>query len=108
MVPGVKALKALPLSPNGKVDRRSIAVAGARAAETRSVVPGAATPGEEMLAAIWGELLGIERVGVQDDFFDGGTFAAGDATLFPSARGLSNRIPASRDLPKLLPSPDWL
>jgi acyl carrier protein len=28
------------------------------------------TPTEEILAALWGELLGLDRVGVEDDFFD--------------------------------------
>ncbi|HEX8694770.1 MAG TPA: non-ribosomal peptide synthase/polyketide synthase, partial [Longimicrobium sp.] len=67
MVPGaVVPLDALPLSPNGKVDRRALP-APERAAERRYVAP--RTAAEEVLAEIWGEVLGVERVGVEDNFF---------------------------------------
>jgi amino acid adenylation domain-containing protein len=61
-------LDALPLNPNGKVDRAALARLGASPVEaTGFVVP--RDPVEELLAGIWTELLGIERVGIQDDFF---------------------------------------
>jgi amino acid adenylation domain-containing protein len=62
-------LPALPLTPNGKVDRRTLARLRLDA-EPRpgSVAP--RTPTEELLAALWGEVLGRERVGVEDSFFD--------------------------------------
>jgi amino acid adenylation domain-containing protein len=62
-------LAALPLNPSGKLDRRALPtpVAG-RDAGVELVAP--ATPTEQALAAIWGELLGIETIGVDDDFFD--------------------------------------
>jgi len=71
MVPGAFViLDALPLSPNGKVDRRALAAAGgvALAPQTPYVAP--ATETEERLVVIWQELLDRERVGVQDNFFD--------------------------------------
>jgi amino acid adenylation domain-containing protein len=59
-------LPALPLTPNGKVDRRALPApewrAGADAVAPR-------TPLEEVLAGIWCEVLGVERVSVRDDFF---------------------------------------
>jgi len=58
-------LEAIPLTPNGKIDRRALPApeAGAEAhAEPR-------TPAEEMLAGIFATLLGVERVGAGDDFF---------------------------------------
>ena len=60
-------LDALPLTPSGKIDRRALP----DPAEVERVVEFVAprTPLEEKLAGIWGELLGIERVGVHDDFF---------------------------------------
>jgi amino acid adenylation domain-containing protein len=65
-------LDALPLTPNGKVDRRNLP------ALERGAPPGtsacgegtaARTPFEELIAAIWAEVLGIEQVGRSDDFF---------------------------------------
>jgi amino acid adenylation domain-containing protein len=67
-------LPALPLTPNGKVDRRTLArlwldsIPGTGEPRPGSVAP--RTPTEELLAALWGEVLGRERVGVEDSFFD--------------------------------------
>jgi amino acid adenylation domain-containing protein len=70
MVPAVfVALPAFPLNPSGKVDRKALPAPDdhRRPEETAWVAP--RTPLEERLAAIWRELLGVERVGVLDDFF---------------------------------------
>jgi amino acid adenylation domain-containing protein/non-ribosomal peptide synthase protein (TIGR01720 family) len=76
MVPGAfVALAELPLTAHGKVDRRELLRSGTAAAP---VAGGASeggdttaprTPEEETLAEIWGGLLGVERVGVHDNFF---------------------------------------
>jgi amino acid adenylation domain-containing protein len=71
MVPEVfVALDALPLSPNGKVDRGALpAVAGQRPVlDTELVVP--RSPIEEVVADIWRGVLQLDTVGVHDDFFD--------------------------------------
>jgi len=61
-------LAALPLTPNGKVDRQALpAPDGAAYAVPRYEPPVGAA--ETALAAIWQELLGVERVGRSDDFF---------------------------------------
>ncbi|MBV9774950.1 MAG: amino acid adenylation domain-containing protein, partial [Gemmatimonadetes bacterium] len=66
MVPAVLVeLDALPLSPNGKVDRR--ALPAPEAESERYEAPRTQT--EELLAGIWAEVLRVERVGVHDDFF---------------------------------------
>ena len=72
MVPSAfVVLEALPLTPNGKVDRRGAAGAGRRESGTSAAEDGAPrTPVEEMLAGIFGEVLGLERVGVEDNFFE--------------------------------------
>ncbi|MDD5035030.1 MAG: amino acid adenylation domain-containing protein [Methylococcaceae bacterium] len=62
-------LDALPLGANGKIDRKVLPepdIAAQR--ESRYVAP--RNPTEEILADIWKEVLGLERVGVEDDFFD--------------------------------------
>ncbi|HLL45842.1 MAG TPA: amino acid adenylation domain-containing protein, partial [Longimicrobiaceae bacterium] len=61
------ALPALPLSPNGKVDRGALppAEAGGTAGEDSAL----RTPTEEMLAGIWAEVLRVRHVGVHDNFF---------------------------------------
>ena len=57
----------LPLTPSGKVDRRSLPDPGEVERAVEYVAP--RTLLEEELARIWQELLGVERVGVYDDFF---------------------------------------
>ena len=78
MIPSVfVTLEALPLTPNGKVDRRALpAPEGARPELEAAYVP-PRTPEEEILAGIWSQVLGIDRVGVYDSFFELG----GDSIL---------------------------
>nr|WP_240457758.1 non-ribosomal peptide synthetase [Halomonas socia] len=70
MVPGVVVtLDALPLNANGKVDRKALPepelASGSQYAPPQGEV-------EEALADIWSEILGVERVGRHDNFFDQG------------------------------------
>jgi hypothetical protein len=68
MVPAAfVALEALPLTPNGKLDRKALPRLEAAYATGAYAPPEG--PLEEALAALWSELLGIERVGRHDDFF---------------------------------------
>jgi amino acid adenylation domain-containing protein len=61
-------LDAIPLSTNGKVDRRALPAPPDVADAGVYVAPSSAT--EERLAAIWGEVLGLERVSVDRNFFE--------------------------------------
>jgi len=72
-------LDALPLNASGKVDRRALPApdAGRPALAAAYTAPG--TPAEEGVAAIWCEVLGLERVGIHDDFFELG----GHSLLLP-------------------------
>ncbi|HEU4883622.1 MAG TPA: amino acid adenylation domain-containing protein [Longimicrobium sp.] len=60
------ALVAIPLTPNGKVDYRALPAPGAAAADEH-VPPRTQT--EASLAALWAQVLGVDRVSVEDDFF---------------------------------------
>ena len=61
-------LAALPLTPNGKLDRRALPAPDADASPSASYEPPRSTT-EIQLAAIWRDILRIERVGRGDDFF---------------------------------------
>ena len=62
-------LEAMPLTPNGKVDRNALPAPEGDAFAVQAYEPPQGQT-EEVLAAIWQELLGVERVGRHDNFFD--------------------------------------
>ncbi|WPB73718.1 amino acid adenylation domain-containing protein [Archangium violaceum] len=64
------ALSALPLSPNGKVDRKALPAPGAPPAEQARAFVAPRDEVEQTLADIWARVLGRERVGVHDNFFE--------------------------------------
>jgi amino acid adenylation domain-containing protein len=69
MIPAVFALlDRLPLTANGKIDRRALPDPDAAAGTREYLAP--ATAIEESLAAACAEVLGLERVGMRDNFFD--------------------------------------
>ncbi|RNF82344.1 non-ribosomal peptide synthetase [Montanilutibacter psychrotolerans] len=70
MVPATCVVLAqLPMTPNGKVDRRALPAPDSDASESDAfVAPRNAE--EEVLTGLWAEVLGRERVGIHDDFFD--------------------------------------
>jgi arthrofactin-type cyclic lipopeptide synthetase C len=72
MVPSMfEVLDALPLTANGKIDRRALPrPSGGAAADEPSAEP--STPIEEMIAAAWREALQVDRLGLHDNFFDVG------------------------------------
>src|SRR5438552_3436192 len=69
MVPGGWVrLGELPVTASGKVDRRALPEAGQEGVRGEYESP--RTRVEEVLAGIWEEVLGVERVGRQDSFFE--------------------------------------
>jgi len=71
MVPAAfMILDALPLSTNGKVDRKRLPAPHATVAGSAYVAPRNHT--EQVLCTIWCDILGCEQVGVRDNFFDCG------------------------------------
>jgi amino acid adenylation domain-containing protein len=63
-------LAALPLTPNGKLDRRALPRPDPSHPELERGFLAPRSAREAALAAIWAELLDVERVGVRDNFFD--------------------------------------
>jgi acyl carrier protein len=69
MVPAAfVVLESIPLTPNGKPDRKALPAPEHAADMDRYVAP--RSPVEEVLAGIWAEVLRRDRVGVHDSFFD--------------------------------------
>ncbi|MER5703208.1 amino acid adenylation domain-containing protein [Micromonospora sp. NPDC002296] len=68
MVPGViMMLDRMPLTPSGKLDQRALP---APAAATDTTVRAPRSPHEALVCGLFAEVLGVDRVGVDDDFFD--------------------------------------
>ena len=69
MVPSaIVRLERLPLTGNGKVDRKALPAPEGRPEGMEYEAP--RTPVEEALAEIWAQVLRVERVGTRDDFFE--------------------------------------
>ena len=63
-------LNALPRTPSGKLDRRALSEMDGIRLERGGVYEAPRGPEEEMLVGIWTQVLGRERIGIHDDFFD--------------------------------------
>ena len=81
-------LDAMPLTPNGKVDRRALpepsragSIAGADLVAPRG-------PIEQAMAEVWAELLGVDRIGARDNFFERGGHSLMAITLMGRVRKL--------------------
>jgi len=96
------SLDALPLTPNGKIDRRALPTPEIAhlPVETTFVAP--RTPVEEILTAIWAEVLGVKQVGIYDNFFELGGHSLGAIQLISRVRSsLAVEVP----LPSLFENP---
>ncbi len=118
MVPSLALfLPALPLLPSGKVDRRGLPEPGHERPQLGAAFVSPQSEAERRIAAIWQQVLGVERVGVHDNFFDlgGHSLAAAEVhgrlreemgselpllELFrhPTVQGLARRLQAAAGL----------
>ncbi|MFJ1552022.1 amino acid adenylation domain-containing protein, partial [Streptomyces sp. NPDC088246] len=71
MVPSLFVeLAALPLTPNGKIDRKALPAPDVSLGELEGLYVSPSSVSEELLAGIWSQVLGVDRVGATDSFFD--------------------------------------
>ncbi|MEU0504349.1 amino acid adenylation domain-containing protein, partial [Nocardia sp. NPDC005998] len=91
MVPSaIVGLDAFPLNPSGKLDRKALPAPVFEVREFRAPT----TPIEEIVAQIFGEVLGISRVGVDDDFFElGGNSLIATQVASRLGIALDTRVP---------------
>ncbi|WP_066426819.1 non-ribosomal peptide synthetase [Anabaena sp. 4-3] len=62
-------LTTFPLTPNGKIDRKALPVPDTKTGDEATYVP-PRTPTEQIIADIWADVLGKEKIGIDDNFFD--------------------------------------
>ena len=62
-------MEALPLNPNRKIDRKALPIPAGTRNDAGAAYVAPRTPSETALATIWAELLRLDRVGIDDDFF---------------------------------------
>jgi acyl-coenzyme A synthetase/AMP-(fatty) acid ligase/acyl carrier protein len=62
-------LKSMPLTPNGKVDRRALPAPAKDRLKSKHDYVAPRTTTESLLVQIWSEILGLDRIGVEDNFF---------------------------------------
>src|SRR5262249_36903501 len=115
-------LKELPRTTQGKLDRTALPEA-AKMRPKDYVAP--ETPGQEVVAKVWSEILGVEPVGAVDNFFELGghsllamqvisrirealrvELTLGELFDAPTVRGLAARVEAKRNVSQEMPIPE--
>ncbi len=98
MVPHVFVrLSALPLTHNGKVDRSALPEPGRERPEMEIPYVSPVTDRERVLCAIWSEVLELDRIGIQDNFFDlGGTSVLAAVVVAKIQEALQTDLPVAR------------
>jgi len=97
MVPATFVLlERMPLTPNGKVDRRALPAPEGARPELTEAYAAPRTPVEQALARMWSEVLGVERVGLHDNFFQlGGHSVLAIRLMMDVQKQLGRRVPIS-------------
>jgi acyl carrier protein len=95
MVPAAFVLlESLPLTANGKVDRKALPAPEQVSAECAREFVAPRTPVEQAVADIWRDLLDVECIGVHDDFFElGGDSLIGTRSILLIRRAFGVELP---------------
>ncbi len=89
-------LASLPLTANGKVDRAALPAPDGARPELGGEYVAPSTPAEELLAGIWAQVLGVERVGATDSFFElGGHSLLATQVIARAREAFATEIPLS-------------
>ena len=95
MVPAAfVVLEALPVGPNGKVDRRALPAPESLRQELRAGFVSPRTAAERAVAEVWEQALRVDKVGIHDNFFDLG----GNSLLLVQVHGRLRELFAGADL----------
>ena len=86
-------LTALPLTPNGKVDRRALPAPGQAHGEREQALVPPRDALEIQLVQIWQDLLGVQSIGIDDDFFDLGGHSLLAVTLMARIESATGKRP---------------
>jgi amino acid adenylation domain-containing protein len=81
-------LEALPLKPNGKLDRKNLLFLDVDEVDMNDAFVAPTTAVEQALAALWGQVLSRERISIHDDFFRAG----GDSLRAIRLSGLISQV----------------
>ena len=101
MIPSaIVTLDALPLTPNGKVDRNALPEPDEGSGESSAEYIPARGPIEEALVDLWAELLGRDRVGIYDNFFEIGGHSLFATQMLARLRDLFAVEPTLARLPR--------
>jgi amino acid adenylation domain-containing protein len=99
MVPGtVVLLERMPLTPNGKLDRKALLAVESKATLDVKVSAASGSELEQKIAAVWQEVLHIPKVHLDDNFFDLGGHSLLVVQVWSKLRGLVEKEPALIDL----------
>nr|WP_238360613.1 non-ribosomal peptide synthetase [Iningainema tapete] len=84
----------IPLTPNGKVDSRALPAPDTSSVCRSSSLTEPRNPTEEVLAAIWAQVLGVEKIGIHDNFFElGGHSLLGMQLISQASLAIGVEIP---------------
>jgi acyl carrier protein len=81
---------ALPLTPAGKIDRRALPLPDRTRPDLDSTFVAPRTETESLIAKIWSQILGVEQVGVYDNFFDLGGHSLMATQILSRLRNVAN------------------
>jgi acyl carrier protein len=93
MVPSFAFLDELPLTASGKIDRKALADLPHAEEDTAGEYVAPRNELEREIASIWEELLGVDRVGVTDDFFALGGHSLLATQMITRIRRLHGEVP---------------